>query len=252
MGKQLIDLAIVIPTLNEERYIGYLLSSIARQTLQPKEVVVVDAFSQDKTEEEVKKWMKRIPQLKFYQIPKDTISKQRNYGVKKTKSSRILFLDADTALIDDDTLDKYIKEVERKNAAIAVACNYPLSEHWKDKAYFEAANLTTKVGKHIWPVAVGINLFCNRDVFEELKGFDERIKVGEDVEMVQRFAKKGYLYEVLREPKIHTSVRRLRKEGRIRFVLMMINSFFAAHIFGYRKNPVAREYEFGKHPPMES
>ena len=248
----MIDLAIVIPTLNEERYIGYLLSSIARQTIQPKEVVVVDAFSQDKTEEEVKKWVRRIPQLKFYQIHKDTISRQINFGVKKSKSSRILFLDADTALIDDDTLEKYMEEVEKKNAAIAVACNYPLSEHWKDKAYFEAANLTTKVGKHIWPVAVGINLFCNRDVFEELKGFDEKIKVGEDVEMVQRFAKNGYLYEVLREPKIHTSVRRLRKEGRIRFVLMMINSFFAAHIFGYKKNPVVREYEFGKHPPMES
>lgn len=252
MGKQLIDLAIVIPTLNEERYVGYLLSSIARQTVQPQEVVVVDAFSQDKTEQVVRSWVKRIPQLKFYQIPKDTISKQRNYGVKKSKSSRILFLDADTALIDDDTLEKYMEEVEKKNAAIAVACNYPLSEHWKDKAYFEAANLTTKVGKHIWPVAVGINLFCNRDVFEELKGFDERVKVGEDVEMVQRFAKKGYLYEVLREPKIHTSVRRLRKEGRIRFVFMMINSFFAAHIFGYRKNPIIKEYEFGKHPHIES
>ncbi len=252
MSKRIIDLAIVIPTLNEERYIGYLLSSIARQTIQPEEVVVVDAFSQDRTEQEVKSWVKKIPQLKFYQIPKDTISKQRNYGVKKTKASRILFLDADTALIDDDTLDKYMQEVEKKNAAIAVACNYPLSEHWKDKAYFEAANLTTKVGKHIWPVAVGINLFCNRDVFEELRGFDEKIKVGEDVEMVQRFAKKGYLYEVLQEPKIHTSVRRLRKEGRIRFVLMMINSFFAAHIFGYSKNPVVKEYEFGKHPHIES
>lgn len=252
MGKQVLDLAIVIPTLNEEKYIGGLLESIARQSVQPSEVVIVDAFSKDKTEEEVKKWAKKIPQLKFYQIPKDTISKQRNYGVKKTKASRILFLDADTALIDDDTLEKYIAEVEKKKADLAVACNYPLSKHWKDRAYFEAANLTTKVGKHVWPMAVGINLFVKRGVFEKFGGFDEKIKVGEDVEMVQRFAKKGFLYEVLEEPKIHTSVRRLRKEGRIRFVLMMINSFFAAHIFGYIKNPVAKEYEFGKHPPVDS
>lgn len=251
MGK-MIDLSIVIPTLNEEKYIGYLLESIARQTIQPREVVIIDAFSKDKTETEVKKWVKKIPQLKFYQIPKDTISKQRNFGVKKTKSSRILFLDADTALIDDDTLEKYMEEVEKKKADIAVACNYPLSKHWKDKAYFEAANLTTKVGKHIWPMAVGINIFCKRNIFEKLGGFDENIKVGEDIEMVQRFAKKGYLYEVLQEPKIHTSVRRLRKEGRIRFVLMMINSFFASSIFGYKKNPVIKEYEFGKHPPMDS
>ena len=100
MGKQVLDLAIVIPTLNEEKYIGGLLESIARQSVQPSEVVIVDAFSKDKTEEEVKKWAKKIPQLKFYQIPKDTISKQRNYGVKKTKASRILFLDEPTAGID--------------------------------------------------------------------------------------------------------------------------------------------------------
>lgn len=234
MGK-MIDLAIVIPTLNEEKYIGGLLSSIARQTVKPDEIAIVDAFSKDKTEEEVKKWKKKLPQLKFYQIPKSTISRQRNYGVKKTHSTRILFLDADTALIDDDTLEVYIKEAEEKHAELAVACNYPLSKHWKDKAYFEAANLTTKVGKFVWPMAVGINLFCKREVFEKLRGFDEKIKVGEDIEMVQRFARHGVRYEVLEKPKIHTSVRRLRKEGRIRFVIMMISSFINSHIYGYSK-----------------
>lgn len=250
MNKRVADLAIVIPTLNEEKYIGYLLSSLARQTIQPKEIAVIDAFSKDKTEQEVSKWSKKLPQLKFYQIPKNTISRQRNYGVKKTKSANILFLDADTALVDDDTLEKYLEEVEEKNAELAVACNYPLSKHWKDKAYFEAANLTTKVGKHIWPMAVGINLFCEREVFERLGGFDEEIKVGEDIELVQRFAKKGVKYEVLEEPKIHTSVRRLRKEGRIRFVLMMINSFINHHIYGFHKNPIDKKYEFGNHPSI--
>lgn len=251
MGK-IIDLSIVIPTLNEEKYIGKLLDSIARQTIQPEEIAIVDAFSKDRTEEEVKKFQKKLPQLKFYQIPKDTISKQRNYGVKKTKSSRILFLDADTALIDDDTLEKYIAEVEEKSAVLAVACNYPLSKHWKDMAYFQAANLGTRVGKFVWPMAVGINLFCQRPVFEKLGGFDEKIKVGEDIEMVQRFAKAGVRYEILEQPKIHTSVRRLRKEGRIRFVLMMINSFLNNHIHGFHKNPIVKDYEFGNHPPVES
>ncbi len=251
MGR-FIDLAVVIPTLNEEKYIGGLLDSIAFQTVHPKEIAVVDAFSKDKTESEVKKFQKMLPQLKFYQIPKDTISRQRNFGVKKTKSSRILFLDADTALIDEDTLEKYIEEVEEKNAVLAVACNYPLSKHWKDMAYFQAANLTTKMSRHIWPIAVGINLYCRRAVFEKLGGFDEKIKVGEDVELVQRFAKHGVRYEVLEQPKIHTSVRRLRKEGRIRFVLMMINAFINHHIHGFHKNPIDKDYEFGNHPPVES
>ncbi len=247
-----VDLAIIIPTLNEEKFIGKLLDSIADQTWLPKEIVVIDAFSTDKTEEEVKKRQKQLPQLRFYQIPKYSIGRQRNYGVKKTKSSRILFLDADTALVAKDTLEKYIKETERKNAKLAVADNYPLSDHWKDKAYFASANLSTRVGKFVWPVAVGINLFCTRSVFEGLGGFNERIKVGEDIELVERFAKHGVTYEVLEDPEIYTSVRRLRKEGRIRFVLMMINSFIFNHVYGYRKNPMSKDYEFGKHPPVES
>ncbi len=250
MGKRVIDLAIVIPTLNEEKYIGGLLDSIDAQTVSPKEIAIVDAFSTDKTEDVVKTYFKKLPQLKFYQIPKFSISRQRNLGVKKTKASRILFLDADTALKDPDTLEKYFQEVEEKDAGLAVALNYPLSDHWKDKAYFQAANFGTIVGKHVWPAAVAINLYCKRSVFEKMHGFDEQVKVGEDFELVQRFAKAGVLYEVLEQPKIHTSVRRLRKEGRIRFVLKMINSFFNVQIYGYRKNPTAKEYEFGKHPPV--
>lgn len=249
---KIVDLAIIVPTLNEEKFIGRLLDSIGMQTWQPEEIVIVDAYSTDKTGIEVKKRQKKLPQLKFYQIPKFSIGRQRNLGVKKTHASRILFLDADTALLDPETLEKYIKEVERKNAKIAVAENYPLSDHWKDKAYFQAANFSTRVGQLVMPVAVGINLFCRRDIFEKMGGFDESIKFGEDTELVERFAKKGMIYEILENPKIYTSVRRLRKEGRIRFVLMMINSFINSHIFGYRKNPVEKEYEFGNHPPVES
>lgn len=249
---KIVDLAIVIPTLNEEKFIGRLLDSIYFQTIQPKEICVVDAQSKDGTIQEIKKRKRKLPQLKYYKIPKFSIGRQRNLGVKKTRSSRILFLDADTVLIDPKTIEKYLKEAERKSAKLAVAENFPLSDHWKDKAYFQAANLGTRVGKFVMPAAVGINLYCKRSVFEKLRGFDESIKVGEDFEMVERFARKGVLYEILEEPKIYTSVRRLRKEGRIRFVLMMINSFINDHIFGYHKNPIAKEYEFGNHRPVDS
>lgn len=247
-----VDLAIVIPTLNEEKFIGRLLDSIYFQTVQPGEICVVDAYSEDETIQEVRKRQKKLPQLKYYRISKYSIARQRNLGVKKTKSPRILFLDADTILIDPNTLEKYLKEAEEKNAKLAVAQNYPLSGHWKDKAYFQAANLGTRVGQFVMPVAVGINIYCQRSVFEELGGFDESIKVGEDTEMIERFAKRGVLYEILEEPKIYTSVRRLRKEGRIRFVLMMINSFINDHIFGYHRSSNVKEYEFGKHPPTDA
>lgn len=247
-----VDLAIVIPTLNEEKFIGRLLDSIAMQSIQPREIFIVDAQSKDATIEEIKKRQKMLPQLRHCQIPKFSIGRQRNLGVKKTTASRILFLDADTVLIDPYTLEKYLKEAVLKKAKLAVAENYPLSDHWKDKAYFQAANLGTRVGQFVMPVALGINLYCLRSVFEKLGGFDDLIRVGEDTEMVERFAKKGVLYEILETPKIYTSVRRLRKEGRIRFVFMMIGSFINDHVFGYHRNSISKEYEFGKHPHSDS
>ena len=52
----MIDLAIIIPTLNEEHFIGYLLDSIIRQNIQPKEIVIVDAYSKDTTLDIAKKY----------------------------------------------------------------------------------------------------------------------------------------------------------------------------------------------------
>ena len=41
--------SIIIPTLNEERNVGALLSDVASQTRMPDEVLVVDAGSEDDT-----------------------------------------------------------------------------------------------------------------------------------------------------------------------------------------------------------
>lgn len=240
-------MAVVIPTLNEEKYIGGLLDSIARQTVQPKQIAIVDAFSRDKTIEQIEKFKKKLPQLKFYQIPKYTISRQRNFGAGQTSTSHILFLDADTVLVDTDTLEKYFAEVEEKDPGLALAGNYPLSDHWKDKVIFQAANLGTKAVRDFYPLAVAINLYIKRDIFDLLGGFDEKIKLGEDCELVQRYAKDGFKYIVLEKPRVFTSVRRFRKEGRIGYVIKSINSLIGAELFGHQKNPVVKEYEFGKH-----
>ena len=44
-------ISIIIPTLNEEKYLTHLLESIKKQSIAPKEIIVVDALSQDKTKE---------------------------------------------------------------------------------------------------------------------------------------------------------------------------------------------------------
>lgn len=238
----LVDLSIVIPTLNEEKYIGHLLHSIANQSVLPKEVVVVDAFSVDRTKEVVQKLQNILPQLKLYQVPRSTISKQRNFGAWKTTAKHILFLDADVYLRDPDTLEKYIREVERKKPDLAAATNYPLSEHWENWVIFHAADIVFKATKPVWPMALGINLYVSRQAFERVGGFDERIRFAEDHELVQRMVKVGNRFVFLKKPKVYTSTRRMDKEGRSKFVVKMVKSFFYILHYGYHKNPTKYKY----------
>jgi glycosyltransferase involved in cell wall biosynthesis len=239
-----IDLAIIIPTLNEQNYIGKLLDSIAAQSEVPAEIVVVDAFSEDQTIVEVKKRQSILPQLKFYQIPKYSISRQRNFGARKTKSSHLLFLDADTELKEKLTLKEYIEEVNRKKPDIAAVHNYPLSDYWKDKMYFMGMKLLFDFAQHFYPVALTINLYVSRQTFNQNKGFDETVRIGEDIELVQRVVRNGGKFMFLKKPKIYTSVRRYQKEGRVKLTMKLIRNMYYIQFHGYKYIP--KDYEFGK------
>lgn len=244
-----IDLAIIIPTLNEERYIGRLLDSIYFQTVHPKEICVVDAFSEDGTIEEIKRRHVYLKNLKFYQIEKSTTAKQRNFGVKKTKSKHILFLDADMLLLNPNTLKSYMEEIYQKKPDSAAAFNYPLSDLWKDKLFFYGMNLTFFLVKPFWPMANGMNQYIRRDVFMRVGGYDEKVRLGEDSEIIQKIADAGGKFIYLTGSRMYTSVRRYVMEGRRNYILKMIRSIYYITRYGYRYNPV--EYKYGCFKTLE-
>lgn len=241
--KAIINLAIIIPTLNEEYLIGRLLDSIIRQTVLPCEIVVVDAYSEDKTITEIKKRQKQLPNLSYFKIPKYTISRQRNFGAHHTKSPYLLFLDADMELKEENALEKYFNEALKRKSDIAAAENLPDCQYWKNLIYFKAENLMIKSIKHFWPFATARNLYVRREVFNQVKGFDESIAVGEDHELVQRIVRFGGKLIFLKTVKLHTSVRRIEREGRRKYALRMILFGLNIMLRGHKKSKV--EYEFG-------
>lgn len=241
--KTIIDLAIIIPTLNEEDFIGRLLDSIFEQNVLPRELVVVDACSVDNTLEEIKKRQKKFSNLRFFSIPKSTISKQRNFGVNKTTAQHLLFLDADMELREADCLEKYFNEVLQKRSDVAAAPTLPDLNTFKNSVYFKTEDLFFKISKYFWPVITARNLYVNRQIFIKVGGFDEDVLVAEDQDLVHRIMKKGGKLTLLKTIKLYTSVRRVEQEGRRRYILKM--ALFAVRILlrGHRKSRV--EYEFG-------
>lgn len=240
-------LAIIIPTLNEEGFIGKLLDSIYKQTIKPKEIVVVDAYSKDLTKAEVIKRQAKLPQLKFYQIPKSTVSKQRNLGALQTTANEILFLDADMILKDKNCLEEYFKEVKERDLDAAAATNLPTSNYWKDQVFFTSMNLLYLAIRPLWPMANGMNIYVKRKFFKKIGGFDDSIKIGEDHDFIQRIVRVGAKFKYLKNVSLYTSPRRYQKMGRRKFAIKMIRSFMHVVRHGYKDNPVEIDYEFGKH-----
>jgi glycosyltransferase involved in cell wall biosynthesis len=237
------DLAIVVPTLNEQNYIGLLLDSVLRQTVLPQEIVVVDARSSDKTAAEIQERHRRCSFITLYVVPPSTISVQRNFGANRSRANDILFLDADVVLLSPDTLAKLLAEVRQRRPDIAAATNLPLSKDWRDWLYYFAIDAIFRLVKPIWPMAMGTNMYVNRQTLERLGGFDEGVRFAEDHEFVQRAVKRKARFLFLNTPKVFTSTRRLDVEGRWKYTLKMVRSLLWIWRVGYRKNPTP--YTFG-------
>jgi glycosyltransferase involved in cell wall biosynthesis len=86
-------LSVIIPTLNEERHAGSLLSDVAAQTRKPDEVLVVDAGSTDGTIPVVR----RFPFAKVLE-GEPPVACGRNLDGRSATGEILIFLDADIRL----------------------------------------------------------------------------------------------------------------------------------------------------------
>lgn len=91
--KQLL-VSVIMPTYNHARFIGEAIESVLNQTYKNLELIIVDNFSEDNTEEIVASFdNKRIKYLKFNN--NGIIAVSRNIGVNHSKGKLVAFLDSD-------------------------------------------------------------------------------------------------------------------------------------------------------------
>ena len=94
MPKKALTLSIVIPVYNEERYLKACLDSIAKQTVKPDEVIVVDNNSVDKTSNIAR----RYSFVKLVEEPCQGVVFARNTGFDNASGTIIGRIDGDTIL----------------------------------------------------------------------------------------------------------------------------------------------------------
>ena len=117
------DLSIIIPCYNSEKYLKNCLNSFCNQIKKYNkiEVIIVDDTSVDKTSKILKIYNKKFKFIKVFKNKKNLgVSLSRNLAIKKSKGKYILFLDSDDEIINHSIINllKFNKKnINAMNAA---------------------------------------------------------------------------------------------------------------------------------------
>jgi glycosyltransferase involved in cell wall biosynthesis len=95
------DVAVVIPAFNSAAYLDTALASVAGQTVQPAEVVVVDDCSDDETSQRAKDWADRLPVAVIRLERNSGPGAARDHGIRSSAAPLLALLDADDFFLPD-------------------------------------------------------------------------------------------------------------------------------------------------------
>src|SRR3954471_3396339 len=190
--------SVIIPTLNEEKYIGRCLAALAEQTLPSDrfDVIVVDNGSTDRTLEVISE-CSSIIRTTVLRKAKCNISEARDAAAGLAKGSFLVFLDAD-CLVPPNWLKVALNLLRRGDGGVIGAFyTIPETSTWVAKAWY--GDMAKSRSGPVSYVPSG-TLFIDRSVFQKFGGFDPAIQTSEDFEFCQRVAAAGY--EVLSYPEL--------------------------------------------------
>ena len=216
-------LSIVIPTFNEEKYLPRLLKSIERQTFRDYEVIVADNDSSDSTRAIAKSFGAKI-------VSGGMPGRGHNQGAKAARGEWLLFLDADVVL-PPDFLGRAMTEIKNSDFSVATCLIDPLSDRRIDKLLHGSVNLYMRATRKFFAHAPGFCIFCEMKIHRKSGGFNEKIKLGEDIDYVHRLSKIAK-FGLLRNVCIPVSVRRLDEDGRFKIVVKYVAAEVHLIFFG--------------------
>jgi glycosyltransferase involved in cell wall biosynthesis len=232
--KELPFVSVIIPSLNEEKYIENCLKALRVQDYKGSfEIIVVDGGSRDKTVEIAKKYADKV-----IVINRKGVSAGRNAGAREARGEILLFIDADTVAAFN-LITELVKGF--KKGVVGTTCQaLPLSSnisefmiYWFYNQFMKASLQTKK------PQVAGFCCAYKKEVFKKVGGFDEKLYSYEDFDFSERASKFGRI-SCVGSTFVMTSPRRIRKWGKTKAAMKYLKSYITYLLTG--KGFKGREY----------
>jgi predicted glycoside hydrolase/deacetylase ChbG (UPF0249 family) len=229
-------ISLVIPAFNEATYLPRLLKSVAAARAayssdpQAVEVILADNGSNDGTADIARAWGCRV-----VSEPRRVIGAVRNTGAAAARGNLLAFVDADSEI----------------HTNTFTAIEQALTPHFVGGA--------TGVTMDRWSIAIGISyavlrlwcrasgwdtgvVFCRRDDFKAVGGFDESVLFAEDLAFFKALRRlgraRGQKFARLRGVRTVTSTRKFQEFGNVRWPLENVRVIWLAGL----RSPRAREF----------
>lgn len=97
----MVEISVVIPVYNVEKYIKKCLDSVFSQTFNAFEVVIVNDGSQDDSEKIIMEYQKKYNKINYLKKENGGLSSARNMALKHIKGKYVTFLDSDDYIASD-------------------------------------------------------------------------------------------------------------------------------------------------------
>lgn len=196
--------SIILPVYNREKVISEAIESVLAQSIQSWELIIVDDFSSDDTNDQIKNYSD--PRIKLISNSQNKgPAYSRNVGISAAKGRIISFLDSDDRYSPNFLSETYdtFQFVGRDVGFVwtGLEVNYggiTKIEIWNptiDKSTYHTFLKNLRIGTNS-------GLSIKKEVFKNCGLFNDTLKAAEDTEFLFRIAR-DYQFSVIKKPLIY-------------------------------------------------
>jgi glycosyltransferase involved in cell wall biosynthesis len=211
-------ISFIVPAFNEEHLLGATLQAIqsaGQASGEPFEIVVVDDASTDRTADIAREHGAIVVPVAHRQI-----AATRNSGARASQGEILIFVDADT-IVSAEAVRAAAQAV--RSGAIGGGCRFQFDGYIP---LYARCLLNLALPIYRWMrLASGCFLFCTREAFESVGGFNEELYAAEEASMSQKLGRVGR-FVILKES-VTTSARKLRTHSAYEILGLIIRVLLA-------------------------
>ena len=210
-------ISFIVPAHNEQTHLSRTLRSIRESAGgigQPYEIIVADDASTDTTPEISRQNGARVVSVNHRQI-----AATRNSGARAAQGERLFFVDADT-IISPGAIASALRSMDKG----VVGGGAPARFQADAPLYARLLLLWLGLLMRVAGLCGGAFMFCTREAFRAVGGFDERLFGAEDAAMSWALKREGRFVVLWKY--VSTSGRRVRGFRGLQMVTILIRMAF--------------------------